>query len=262
MHPYTALCPSCNAEMDLTQKQISQADGDVICGNCNHRFHAPDHLLKGFYTAQGHGKKPPPKVRAAGGSSKPKRDEPQSDRMNPVNDLLVSNDSSYVNYRRRRRIRQGFGVLVNCVLLTAFVLQLMWVRFDEWAAKESMRPIYSFLCSIQRVSCRLPGFVEPSNLALRDLRVDLRDDAVYVMRASMRNDSRRARPLPWVEVVFSGEDGARIATGRFSPDQYLADADTSEALIAGGEDFNILLEIRKPSGQPTNYAMRLIAVSP
>ena len=262
MHPYTALCPSCNAEMDLTQKQISQADGDVVCGHCGHRFHAPDHLLKGFYTPQGRGSAGPPKVRATGGSSHPVQEEVKSDKIGPMSDLLVSNESGYASYRRRKRIRQFLGVLINSVLLCAFIFQLIWVRFDDWAAKESMRPIYSFLCSIQNLNCRLPGVVEPSNLALRDLRVDLRDDAVYVIRANMRNHSKRPKPLPWVEVVFSDSNGRTVASGRFSPDQYLVSADTAATTIVGGEDLAILLEIRQPSGQSTNYAMRLIALAP
>ncbi len=254
MTPYTALCPSCNSEMDLTQKDMEKADGDVICGHCDLRFHAPDHLLKGFFSSRT-GSKPKNKSVAEAHNE-------NASKIDPMEDILTSDNTGYASYRRKKRLRIWGGLLLNGALLAVFLFQLAWVRFDDWASKENLRPVYAFLCAVRNLNCQLPAFVEPSDLVLGELRVNLREDAVYVIRGNIRNRAKFSRAFPWVEVVFFDVHNTRLASGRFSPDQYLADSVVSDTSVKGGGDADILLEVRKPLGNPDHYRMRLIAVAP
>lgn len=262
-YPYTAQCPSCNAELNLTQSDMEQAEGSVVCGNCQVLFHAPNNLLKGFYPARNRRGGASPIINPAESSAavSPAAETKTKDKMsNMETDLLLPSASKYSAYRRKRMLRRSALLLLNLVLVLFFLFQLLWMKFDEWVVKEHLRPIYSFLCSIDNLHCSLPAWIEPETLALEDFAVQLKDNSVYVMEAQLTNKGDETRPFPWVDVVFSDINGITIASGRFSPYQYLLPQETDSLMKVGGS-YDILLEVRKPSHPVVSYEMRLVAAA-
>ena len=241
--PYTAQCPNCAAEIDLTQSEMEMADGDIICGNCNNQFHAPDNLLKGFYSSK-------------------KTGSAQASTLD-TNDMTTSDFDiapAYRSYKRKRFLKGIFAFLLNLILLGFLIFQVLWANFDRWAAKENMRPIYGFLCSIEQLRCSLPAYVEPVDIKVENFSANLRDKEVYVLQAILTNYSSVYKEFPWLEVIFSDLDNYPVASGRFSPYQYLQEGEAS-GFMPPGKSFNILLEVRKPAKPVARYEMNVIAAN-
>lgn len=253
LSPYTAQCPQCQYEIDLTENDMKIAQGDIICGNCNTQFHAPDYLLKGFYSSS---KKTANKVH--------KVDTREHNPQRISNDIMNTTDfdvaPGYYAYRRRKFIKNFFAALVNLLLLGFLLFQLLWINFESWAAKESIRPVYGFLCSIKQLNCRLPYYIEPVNIKAENFQVNLRDDGIYILQAALTNYASTSKSFPWIEVIFSDINEYPIASGRFSPYQYL-DKDVASSLMPAGKSFDILLEINPPSSPVAKYELNVIAVN-
>ncbi len=242
MTPYTAQCPNCNADIDLTQKEMDMGDGDIICGNCNNQFHAPSYLLKGFYTSSG-----------------------ASNRSTTVDaDEIMGNSDfetiSYSAYRRKKFFKSLFAAIINLLLLGFLTFQFLWINFDRWAAKENLRPVYSFLCSIEQLQCVLPEFVEPTDIKIEQFEANLRDEKEYVLQATLTNYGSTYKEFPWLEVIFSDNNNYPVASGRFSPYQYLS-SDESSDLMPPGKPFRIVLEIRRPSSPVAKYEMKVVGAN-
>ena len=252
-HPYTAQCPSCHAELNLAQADMERANGDVICGNCKHSFYSPNHLLKGFYSSHNE-----PQITPSGRTASPA--------VHVNNDVaaidsLLPSPSRYSAYKRRKRISRSFLTTVNVLLFLFLVFQLLWLKFDEWAVKENLRPVYAFLCSIDNLQCRLPAWIEPDSLMLQDLEVLLKNNSLYEMKALLVNRDDGVHLFPWINIEFTDINDISIASGRFSPYQYLLPHETDSMMRVGGS-YEVLLEVRKPQHPVVNYEMRLIAVAP
>lgn len=241
--PYTAQCPNCDSEIDLTAGEMALADGDIICGNCNNQFHAPNFLLKGFY-----------------GSNK-------VDNSTTVDaeDIMKSSDfeiaPGYRSYRRKKFIKSILALIFNLLLLSFLVLQLLWINFDRWAAKENLRPIYGFMCSIEQLNCILPAFVELVDIKVEKFEANLHEnDNIYVLQATLTNYASSYKEFPWLEIIFSDINNYPIASGKFSPYQYLA-SDEAAQQMPPGKPFRILLEVKKPSTPVARYDMNVIAAN-
>lgn len=178
-----------------------------------------------------------------------------------TDEIMLPSSAKYLEYRRKRFLRKTGLLVANLGLITFLLFQLLWINFDRWVAKENFRPIYSFLCSIENLNCQLPAWVEPGRLVLQDFQVDLRDDSVYVIQAKLVNKDNRPQPFPWVDVIFSDINGIVIASGRFSPYQYLTPQETDNLMAVAG-NYDILLEVRKPDYPVVSYEMHLVAVAP
>lgn len=253
-HPYVAQCPSCYTDISLSQTDMEKSDGDVVCASCNNSFHAPHHLLKGFYA---------PRSKAATPVALKEEKSDSRDKMRPMDtdDILLPSSTKYSAYKRRQFLKRSGFVFINLFLVSFLFFQLLWLNFDKWATRENLRPIYSFLCSIENLSCQLPAWVEPDRLSLQDFQVDLREDSTYVIQAKLVNRDNRAQAFPWADVVFSDINGIVIASGRFSPYQYLT-PEVTDSLMAAGSSYDILLEIQKPNYPVVSYEMRLVASAP
>ncbi len=253
-YPYVAQCPSCYADADLTQADIEKKEGDIVCKNCNNQFYAPNHLLKGFYA---------PRAKADSGKAIKDEKSASKDKMEPMDadDIMLPPSTKYSEYKRRQFLKRSGLIFGNLCLVVFLLFQLLWLNFDKWATRESLRPIYSFLCSIESLSCQLPAWVEPDRLSLQDFQVDLREDSTYVIQARLVNRDNRAQAFPWVNIIFSDINGIVIASGRFSPYQYLA-PDVTDSLMGAANSYDILLEIQKPSHPVVSYEMRLVAAAP
>ena len=256
--PYTAQCPNCLAEIDLTQDDLEVAKGDIICGNCDNQFHAPDYLLKGFFSAQRGSKGKAPKAPKLG-----KQNKSQDTSATFNNEIMNTSDfdvaPGYSSYRRKRFFKSFFAATANLILILFLSFQLLWINFDEWAAKENIRPVYGFLCSIEQLKCRLPSFVEPIDIKAERFEVNLRSDGVYVLQATLTNYASIPKSFPWIEVIFSDINDYPVASGKFSPYQYL-DKGVVTSLMPPGRIYDVLLEINSPSSPVAKYEMNVIAV--
>ena len=164
--PYTAQCPNCLAEIDLTQNDLEVAKGDIICGNCDNQFHAPDYLLKGFFSARRGSKGKAPKL------GKLNKSQDTSATFN--NEIMNTSDfdvaPGYSSYRRKRFLKNFFAATVNLLLILFLSFQLLWINFDEWAWPKRVSVLYmDFLCSIEQLKCRLPSYVEPIDIKGRKI---------------------------------------------------------------------------------------------
>ena len=256
LYPYTAQCPSCGADQNLSQADLGQEKGNVICTNCSTSFYAPNHLLKGFYA-------PKESVNFATNERTASLERGSVDKMSSMDtdDIMFPSSSKYSAYRRKRLLKRTGLLFVNFGLILFFLFQLFWINFDKWAAREHFRPIYSFLCAIENLNCQLPAWIKPSTLALENFQVGLKDNSVYVMQATLINKDNKLQAFPWVDVIFSDINGIAIASGRFSPYQYLL-PEITDSLMNRGSSYDILLEVQKPSHPVVSYEMRLVAAAP
>lgn len=239
--PYTAQCPNCNADIDLTQKEMDMGGGDIICGNCNNQFHAPNYLLKGFYSASNE----------------------RNDTTVDADEVMGNSDFetiSYSAYRRKKFFRNLLSAAFNLLLLSVLIFQLLWVNFDRWAVKENLRPVYGFLCSIEQLKCVLPNFVEPTDIKIEKFEANLRNGKEYVLQATLTNYGSTYKEFPWLEVVFSDANNYPVASGRFSPYQYLSSDEASD-LMPPGKPFRLVLEIQRPSMKVAKYEMNIVGAN-
>jgi len=258
-YPYVAQCPSCYADVDLTEADIEKNDGDVVCGSCKNQFYAPHYLLKGFYAPRSKADRAAPDTAIA--LKDEKSDSKNKMKSMNTDDIMLPSPTKYSEYKRRQFLKRSGLVFINLFLIVSLLFQLLWLNFDKWATRENLRPIYSFLCSIENLSCQLPAWVEPDRLSLQDFQVNLREDSTYVIQAKLVNNDNRAQAFPWVNVIFSDINGIVIASGRFSPYQYLT-PEVTDDLMAVDNSYDILLEIQKPNYPVVSYEMRLVTAAP
>ena len=255
-YPYTAQCPSCHAELNLTQSDMEQANGNIICGNCKTSFYSPNYLLKGFYSSQPKTQKEAPFINSAEKSVKyaTNKNDAMSDEDT---DILLPPPAKYFSYRRRRVVRSMAVGGTNLVLFVLLLFQLLWLNFEEWVIKEHLHPVYSFLCSIDHLQCQTPLLVELDSLVLEDIDISLKDLTSYEMKAQLVNKDNKPQPFPQINIIFSDINDIAIATGRFSPHQYLL-AEVPAGVMGAGEKYDVVLEVRKPSLPVTSYQMHLV----
>ena len=179
--------------------------------------------------------------------------------MDPEHVLLPSL-GKYSIYARRGLLKKTGLVCLSIGLVALLLFQLFWINSDSWAEREYLRRVYSFLCALENLNCRLPAWMEPRGFALEDPQADWSSDSVYVIRAVLRNKRNRPRAFPWMHLVFFDANGIVIGSGRFSPDQYLS-SEVLDDRMDGERSYDILLEVQKPSHPVVRYEMRFVAAA-
>ena len=267
--PYTAQCPNCNAEIDLTQEDMDMAGGDIICGNCDQQFHSPDYLLKGFYSAERSGSQLVEKKAQIHQEPKYETEtetEPEVEDMTPqapqnYEDPIQPEFELLSRYRHHKRMKLFWGAFNSAavvILAAGFLVQLAMVNVNSWVTTENFRPFYAFTCSLDFFKCNLPQFYEPKDIKVENFQTTLQGNSVYNLQATLTNYGEASREFPWLKVTLSSNNGAAIAEGRFSPEQYLT-TPNKPTVMPPAQSFPVSLKIVSPSSQVARYEITPLA---
>lgn len=204
-----ARCPDCQHEFRISETVCAMARGQVRCGYCQRVFHAPSHARNNIRDKPG--------VDAAS-DEKPAATFPTLPDATQLQ-ATIELDA----YRRPRHSRLRSVALFSLALLLALGLtgQYVWYNRDTLQQRPGMRALLTRFC--MQIDCRLPAREDLEALRTQQLVVASHpqaEDALQV-RFTFRNTAAFEQPFPGVELTFLDARDQPVATGRFSPREYL-----------------------------------------
>ena len=120
-------CPRCHTRFRAREDQVAAAGGRVRCGVCLALFDSGD----------------------SRSTEDPVAGLPGTDE--PADVPPASPAPSGQRYRWRQLLLLWAGTIVVAL---ALVVQVFAYRFDPWASKPQLRPVYEFACGV--IGCELP----------------------------------------------------------------------------------------------------------
>ncbi|MDE0351031.1 MAG: DUF3426 domain-containing protein [Gammaproteobacteria bacterium] len=142
----------------------------------------------------------------------------------------------------------------GCVLAAVgLVAQLLWLRFDAWAANTALRPVYAAVCRV--FPCTVPLRTSVAGFAVRGVALRTRPDGpeAIVVEALLVNERTFEQRLPALELRLTNLAGEVVAARRLEPMDYLATG-ARETLAAGGS-VRVEAEIGDPAIEALNVVL-------
>lgn len=131
-------------------------------------------------------------------------------------------------------------------LLVVLIAQIGWGERTRWIDNSRWRAAMERVCLV--AGCEMPLPSDPSRLALtaREVRPHPSVADALLITATVRNDADFAQPFPALRVRLSDLQEQRIASRRFDPADYLADAGDDIRGLAAHASAVIVLEVADP----------------
>ncbi len=154
----------------------------------------------------------------------------------------------------------GHAVALRLATLFAFVVltgQILASQFDDWSKTETMRPLYSGICSV--LGCELPARRSLRDLQSRKLAVRSHPDkeGSLLVDALIINEANFEQPFPVIELQFMDIAQTVLEAYRLEPDTYLdGELLGSDSLMAVRTPIHIDIDIPDPGPKAVNYQLQ------
>jgi len=154
----------------------------------------------------------------------------------------------------------GHAVALRVATLFAFVVltgQILYWQFADWSKTDTMRPVYSGLCSV--LGCELPLRRSLRDLQSRKLAVRSHPDkeGALLVDALIINEANFEQPFPVIELQFMNMAQDVVGAYRLEPVTYLdGELSGSDALMAIRTPVHIDIDIPDPGPKAVNYQLQ------
>ena len=154
----------------------------------------------------------------------------------------------------------GHAVALRVATLFAFVVltgQILYWQFADWSKTETMRPVYSGLCTV--LGCELPARRSLRDLQSRKLAVRSHPDkqGALLVDALIINEANFEQPFPVIELQFMDMSQEIVGAYRLEPVTYLdGELAGSDALMAVRTPVHIDIDIPDPGPKAVNYQLQ------
>ncbi|GAB6039766.1 DUF3426 domain-containing protein [Endothiovibrio diazotrophicus] len=271
-----AQCPACQTVFNISDAQLEAAAGKVRCGSCQETFNAFEHLLDRLPGgAPPRPAAPPPLPEGPEETFDPDLDlasaldtqelmgglgigNPTTERAAPTKSTEAPPPGETPAPAKPRSGGRDLGLLWGAgavVMVLLLPLQFAWLNHQQLAlAKPGLRPLLGTLCAIS--GCTLPPRRDLKALTLvdRQVRSDPTAPGALLLEGVVTNQALFAQPYPTVEVTLSSLSGKPVALRRFTPEEYLAEAnpDLTAGLPARGSA-PLRLEVADPGDDAVSF---------
>ena len=221
-------CSNCQAIFRVSMKEVTTAQGQLRCGECDYTFDAMNSLS----------------------STLP-------------NDIRTSKDSIIL----KKKQQQGNDVLekdkfpkyvffVSLLLALLLLMQAMH-SYRNWLAHQPLTAgITRTFCDITH--CEITPQRDPKNISIisRNVYAHPNQTNALIISASLKNKADYIQPLPLVEVSFLNKKGETVALRRFRPESYLKKR--KDKLFKSKETITFKLKIEDPGAEAVRFKFRFL----
>lgn len=236
-------CPHCQAIFRVSMKEVTTAQGQLRCGECDHTFDAMDSLSSTLprgidsHLANADGAS---YQRSTVSLSKLKQKESSTTKKSH---FLSSIPTPYI-------------VLGSSLLSLLLLMQVMH-SYRNWLAHQPLTAdITRTFCDI--TNCKITPQRDPKNISVisRNVYAHPNEIEALIISASLKNKSTYQQPLPLVEVSFLNKKGDTVALRRFRPESYLSER--KDKLFKSQETITFKLKIEDPGAEAIRFKFRFL----
>jgi predicted Zn finger-like uncharacterized protein len=240
-------CPKCGTVFRVTTPQLTQADGQVRCGECATVFDGMS-TLSAFAPneaedAQDASAQPELDIPAA-----PPADEPDADAPAFAPEPPQESDAEVPTPAAAPRGRAGRTLwgLMAVLLLAGLGAQWAYEARQTLQAHPSTAPWIERYCAV--LGCEIAPRRDPERMEVltRNVYSHPNVDDALMITASFVNTAAYAQPYPRVQVSLLDLQGRLVGTRLFEPAQYLPQGSDAAQAMEPGAAAELQLEIVDP----------------
>ncbi len=238
-------CPQCDAVFRVSTRMLTQAEGMVRCGECEHVFNAMDTLLAVP-------PEPPPAPPEQIALDEDTRDD--EDTLPRDVPSIIAED---LHATRRRRTggggaRLAWG-LASLLLIAGLAAQYVWYELDTLYRYPSLQSGLERFCEL--AGCELPQRRDVSRIELvsRHVYSHPNIEGALVITSTVVNNAPFPQPYPVLGIRFSDLQGQPVAERRFLPHEYLGAPVPADRKMEPGNPVTINLEVVDPGDKALSF---------
>lgn len=241
-------CSHCHAIFRVSMKEVTTAQGQLRCGECDHIFDAMDTLSSTLpnhldtHLAQGNHKTQPAVVSL----SKLKQQENNT-----------TEKKSFFKSLFARGSKSSLFIILGSVLLSLLLAMQVLHSYRNWFAHQpSTAGIARTFCKL--TNCKITPQRDPNNISIisRNVYAHPNESNVLIISAALKNKATYQQPLPLIEVSFLNKKGDTIALRRFRPENYLSER--KNKLFNSKETITFKLKIEDPGSEAIRFKFRFL----
>lgn len=155
--------------------------------------------------------------------------------------------------------RWWFGSFILALTLGG---QIGYAERERLLEDDHLRPLLDRAC--EQLHCRLPmrTAVDAIRLVSREVRPHPDAPKALMISASMVNDAEFTQRFPVVEVTLSDLGERAIAKRRFTPEEYLAEAESIDRGFPAGATAPLVFEVNDPGQEAVAFEFRFLPAPP
>ncbi|MBD3620343.1 MAG: zinc-ribbon domain-containing protein [Chromatiales bacterium] len=239
-------CPRCEAVFRVRTRLLTQAEGMVRCGECEHVFNAMDTLLAVPPEAPA---TPPEQIPLAAvappaqaGEDEPARDIPS----------ILAEDLRPARAHGSTRGRLAWG-LASLLLIATLAGQYTWYERETLYRYPALQAPIDRLCELTGCTSPQPRDVSRVELVNRHVYSHPNIEGALMITATVVNRAPHPQPYPLLGMRFSDLQGQSVAARRFLPEEYLASPPPPGSLMEPGVPAIVNLEIVDPGERALSF---------
>lgn len=242
-------CSHCQAIFRVSMKEVTTAQGQLRCGECDYVFdametlsstlpnHIETHLADSEHTTSA----------SAVSLSKLKKKESHSE------------PKGFFGFFKRvgRGGKASLLIILGSVLLTLLLTMQILHSYRNWFAHQPLTAeMTRTFC--QLTGCKITPQRDPNNISIisRNVYAHPNEADALIISASLKNKSIYQQPLPLVEVSFLNKKGDTVALRRFRPESYLSER--KNKLFNSEETITFKLKIEDPGSEAIRFKFRFL----
>lgn len=229
-------CPDCKTVFRVTKAQLTQADGQVRCGQCGCIFSGFVQLMTEKTDKRAN--------KADKGDKKTSTTPDIFKRM-----LLVPSARA----GKWARLGWSLGIALSCLIL---LLQIAYIERERLLKHERIGFYIADWC--QRIPrCQLPRARDPGRIQLvsRSVYSHPNIGGVLIVNAVITNAATFNQPYPVLLISMSNIRGQVIAERYFAPEEYLAEGVRDSAGMEPGKSVPVTLAVMDPGQDAMAFEM-------
>ena len=232
-------CSNCNAIFRVSMKEVTSAQGELRCGECDHIFNAMDTLSSTL----------PDDINTLGNS-----DDASTPHIAPSLNKRPEQTNTHDSFTPNKMRKYMF--LIG-LLLTLLLLMQVLHSFRNTLAH------YPLTSGITRTFCKVTGCEITPQRAPTKIKIISRNVYAHpneagslIISASLKNQASHQQPLPLVEVSFLNKKGDVFALSRFRPEVYLHNR--KNKLFESNETIIFRLKIADPGPEAVRFKFKFL----
>lgn len=237
-------CPGCHTVHPLNAALLAGGGGTYRCGKCSKVNNALESLFDSW---------PDP------GANPPKKGELPV--LGLQLDLDAAADDRQAPHATDTRGRAGHLRRLALIVAAASLLLVIGFEVAEFQGRPLLaRPVVEG--ALVRLGLREPPPVEPwrdleqIHLVSRELRTHPNLPGQLQLTATVVNRANRSQPYPDIEVTLLGASGAVMLRRLFTPEDYLAADQVSNAAMAPGAYLPLAVDLDDPGAQAVGFELQ------
>ncbi len=159
---------------------------------------------------------------------------------------------------RPNRFKTFLFATGSLVLLVALLAQVAYFKFEDYARRPQLRPLYALAC--EKIGCTLPSQSDTSKIRGNNLVVRSHPSVANALSVdfNISNEADFSQPFPVIELTFEDLNQNVVASRGFLPHEYINDPAIDRKNMPPNTPFHIGLEIVDPGPKAANYRLRYL----